>query len=128
MDNINIQATDRSPEIAFDFSSNKFAIRGESYPEDATTFYGKIIEAFDSHLTTVDGGGIEIDFELIYFNSSSAKVLMGLMDTLEETANRGVPVVINWLYHENDDGMEELGEEFAEDIEAAVFNMRPLAT
>lgn len=128
MDNIKIEGTDRSPEIDFDFSGNKFSIRGESYPEDVTAFYGEIIQNLEKHLSDMDGGEVEFNFELIYFNSSTAKVLMGLFDTLEETAEEGVSVSVNWYYDEEDDTMEELGEEFAEDLEAATFNMRTLDT
>jgi len=126
MDNIKIEATDRSPGIDFDFTSNKFSIRGESYPEDVTAFYGEVIENLESHLSSMDDGDVEFNFELIYFNSSTAKVLMGLFDTLEEAAEEGLSVTVNWYYDEEDDTMEELGEEFAEDLEAATFNMKKL--
>ena len=124
MDHIKIEATDRSPEIDFNFDANVFTIRGESYPEDVTAFYGEIIDSLESHLEGLEGGTVEFNFELIYFNSSTAKVLMGLFDTLEETAEGAVDVVVNWYYDEEDDTMEELGEEFAEDLEHATFNMK----
>jgi len=123
MDNIKIEATDRSPEIAFDLSGNTFSIRGESYPEDVTDFYGEIIENLETHLSGMDGGEVAFSFELIYFNSSTAKVLMGLFDTLEGTAEGGASVSVNWRFDAEDDTMEELGEEFGEDLEAATFNM-----
>ena len=124
MEHIKIEATDRSPEIDFNFEANVFTIRGESYPEDVTAFYGEIIDNLESHLEGLEGGTVEFNFELIYFNSSTAKVLMGLFDTLEETAEGAVDVVVNWYYDEEDDTMEELGEEFAEDLEHATFNMK----
>jgi hypothetical protein len=124
MEHIKIEATDRSPEIDFNFDANVFTIRGESYPEDVTAFYGEIIDNLESHLEGLEGGTVEFNFELIYFNSSTAKVLMGLFDTLEETAEGAVDVVVNWYYDEEDDTMEELGEEFAEDLEHATFNMK----
>ena len=128
MDNIKIEATDRSPEIDFDFGQNAFAIRGESYPEDVASFFGPVIGQLEEHLSSLDGGEVRFDFELIYFNSSSAKVLMGLFDNLDETAGGGVSVTINWYYDEEDDTMEELGQEFAEDLENATFNLKILAT
>ena len=126
MDNIKIEATDRSPEIDFDFSNNRFSVRGESYPEDVSAFYGEMIENLESHLASLNSGEVEFNFELIYFNSSTAKILMGLFDTLEETAEGGATVTVNWHYDDEDDTMEELGEEFAEDLEAATFNMKKL--
>ena len=126
--NINIEATDRSPEVDFDFAQNVFAMRGESYPEDVATFFGPVIGALEAHLSSLDGGEVRFDFELIYFNSSSAKVLMSLFDRLDETAGQGVSVTVNWYYDAEDDTMEELGQEFAEDLENASFNLKTTET
>lgn len=124
MDNIRIDATERSPSIDFNFSTNTFSLSGESYPEDISQLYGPVVEALRSHLEGQEGAGITFDFELIYFNSSSAKVLMGLFDILDAAAENNT-VVINWHYEADDDNMEELGEEFGEDLEHATFNMKP---
>ena len=124
MDSISIEATERSPAIEFDFEQNTFSIRGESYPEDVASFFGPVIGQLEEHLSSLDGGEVRFDFELIYFNSSSAKVLMGLFDNLDETAGGGVSVTINWYYDEEDDTMEELGQEFADDLENASFNLK----
>lgn len=126
MDDIKIEATERTPEIDFQFTANRFAIRGESYPEDVATFFGPVINKLNSHLATVTSGTVEFDFELIYFNSSSAKVLMDLFDSLESLAAGGVAVAVNWHYDAEDDTMEELGEDFAEDLEHAKFELRKL--
>jgi len=128
MENIKIEATDRSPEVDFDFANNTFVLRGESYPEDVTAFYGELIGNLESHLEALDGAEVQFTFELIYFNSSTAKVLMGLFDMLDEAAGDGLSVVISWIYDEEDDTMEELGEEFAEDLENATFNMKKMQT
>ena len=124
MDNLTIKSTDRSPEINFDFNSNVFNISGESYPEDVNEFYSSILEKLSSHFDELKNADIEFNFELIYFNSSSAKIFMELFDMLEETADEGNNVTVNWIYAEDDDHMEELGEEFGEDLEKATFNMK----
>ncbi len=126
MDSIKIEAQERSPEIDFDFSANRFLIKGESYPEDVAAFYGPVIGELEEHLATLDGAEVSYTFELIYFNSSSAKVLMGLFETLDEAAENGNQVIIIWVYEADDDNMEEMGEEFAEDLENANFEMRKL--
>jgi hypothetical protein len=124
MENIRIEATDRSPHIDFDFDKNVFAIKGESYPEDVAAFYGPVLDALEKHLEEIDGAKIQFDFELIYFNSSTAKVLMGLFETLDEAAEGGNDVLVTWTFEADDDTMEELGEEFAEDLEHAKFEMK----
>ena len=126
MENIKIEATDRSPQIDFNFETNTFLVKGESYPEDVAAFYGPILDQLEKHLESLEGAEIRFGFELIYFNSSTAKVLMGLFETLDEAAEDGNDVLITWTYEEDDDTMEELGEEFAEDLENAKFEMHKL--
>jgi len=118
-----IDATERSPEISFDFVANNYLIRGESYPEDVNEFFGKIIEALEKHFATLDGAVVNFTFELIYFNSSTAKILMGLFELLDATAAKGNTVNVAWKHEEEDDNMQELGEEFGEDLEHAKFQL-----
>jgi len=130
MDNIQIDATDRSPKVDFDFGKSVFLLEGESYPENVSEFFGPVIDKLSEHLKGLRDAGsgtVEFNFKLIYFNSSSAKVMMGLFDSLEEAAADGVDVTINWYFEEDDDNMEELGEEFGEDLESATFNMKPIS-
>ncbi len=46
--------------------------------------------------------------------------LFELLDEMAEMRN----VEIEWHYHEEDDTMEEFGEEFAEDMENASFQLK----
>lgn len=128
MESLKLEGTDRSPEIDFDFQNLKFHLRGESYPEDVTSFYNPILEKLTTALEGASGKSVEFNFELIYFNSSSAKVIMGIFDQLEEAANDGADVTVNWHFDAEDDTMEELGEELAEDLVDAKFNMKKLET
>ena len=123
-DNIKIEATDRSPEIDFDFEKNVFSIKGESYPEDVVAFFGPVMTDLTSHLSGLKSGEVRFDFELIYFNSSSAKVLMDLFDNLDAAAGAGINIQINWHFDPEDDTIEELGQEFAEDLEHASFSLK----
>lgn len=123
MSNIVIEATERSPYINFDFDSNTYLFKGESYPEDINEFFGEIMDKLEEHLEAQDGAEIKFNFELLYFNSSSAKILMSLFDMLEETAGNGNKVHITWTHDAEDDNMEELGEDFGEDLSDASFEM-----
>ena len=121
-----IEATQRTPEIDFDFEQNVFLLKGESYPEDVTEFYGPVIGKLREHVDSVEGAEVRFNFELVYFNSSSAKILFGLFETLDEAAEAGNTVNITWTYVADDDNMEEMGEEFAEDLEHAQFQLKRL--
>lgn len=124
MENIKIAATDRSPEIDFDFENNVYLVKGESYPEDVTAFFGPVMGQLEERLGGLDGASVRFTFELIYFNSSTAKVLMSLFDALDDTAKRGNDVVVTWVFEAGDDNMEEMGEEFGEDLEVAKFETK----
>ena len=123
MDNIRINATKRTPEVDFDFGKNVFTLRGEAYSEDIIAFFEPIQESLETHLSDQDGAQIQFNCELIYFNSATASVIVNLFETLDEAAKAGNHVVITWAYEEGDDSMEELGEEFAEDLEHATLKM-----
>lgn len=123
MTRIQIAATERSPEVDFDFETGRLSLRGESYPEDAAAFYGPLLQALRGHLA--EGGQAPLAFEvaLAYFNSSSAKALMNLFMPLEDAAAAGRPVTIRWLYAEGDDTIAEAGADFAADFEHAAFEL-----
>jgi len=126
-DKIDIAATTRTPAVTFDFTQHHLKIKVESYPEDVTEFYGPVFTALDTYLTKLGKGSCRFDFELIYLNSSSAKAVMMLMDKLEAAAKKGASVEVYWYYDKEDDTMQELGEEFGEDLENAKFHLEKMA-
>jgi hypothetical protein len=127
MEKLDIMATQRTPSVDFDFAANHLKISGESYPEDVTEFYGPIFSQLDAYLAGLGGGACRFDFELIYLNSSSAKAVMMLMDKLDAAAGAGAAIDVYWFYDPEDDSMQELGEEFGEDLENAKFHLQQLA-
>lgn len=126
MQKLEIKATDRSPEVSLDFDNHHLIIKGESYPEDVTTFYRPVFEALDTYLESLGGGSCRVDFELIYFNSSSAKAIMNLLEKLDEAAENGSSISIHWFFDAEDDTMQELGEEFGEDLSHAGFQVEEM--
>ncbi len=123
MENLQIEAKKSSPEINFDVQTNILSIIGESYPENTTQFYEPIFEWLEEFIDTVEDQEIVFNIELIYFNSSSSKVLMDLFDTLEEASEDDKNIVVNWIYDEDNEASLEYGEEFAEDMESLTFNL-----
>lgn len=123
MENLMIAATERSPEVDFDFAAGRLSLKGESYPEDASSVFGPIFAALERFLSQADGRDIRFDFALIYFNSSSAKALMNMFQLLDKAAESGGKVVVNWHYAADDETMQEFGEDFSEDLEHLTFNL-----
>jgi len=112
-----------TPWIHFDPERNHLEIKGESYPENSAKFYSPMLEWLETYLQQLGADPIVVDMELIYFNSSSSKILMNFFDMLEDAAKEGVPVTVNWCYHEDNDISLECGEEFQEDLEHAAFHL-----
>jgi hypothetical protein len=65
MQNLDIPPTTRTPAVTFDFGQHHLKIKGESYPEDVTEFYGPVFSALDAYLTNLGHGKCRFDFELI---------------------------------------------------------------
>jgi len=121
MDNLYTAPTPSSPEVDFKFDMHTLALRGESYPENAAAFYGEIISRLKDYLGQLDGAHVEVNIALAYFNSSSTKMLFNLIEALNDSAEAGNQVRLNWFHDEEDDTILEFGEELSEDFAALEF-------
>lgn len=126
MDNLYIAPTPSSPEVDFRFDTHTLHLRGESYPENAAAFYGGILTRLQDYLALAQPAQqqapIQVHIALAYFNSSSTKMLFSLFDALNEKAESGTEVVLNWYHDEEDDTIFEFGQELQEDFAALVFH------
>ena len=123
MDNLKVAATERSPEVDFDFERGLLRLKGESYPEDASNVFGPIFAALERFLADAGGQDIQVEFDLTYFNSSSAKALMNMFQMLDNAAGTGARITISWFFAPDDDTMKEFGEDFSEDLDHVTFNL-----
>ena len=123
MEDLIIKATRFTPEIIFRYSENYLEISGESYPENTSEFYGPVFESLTAYLNAIGDQAVTVTIRLKYFNSSSSKILINLFDHLEEFAEGGKNITVNWVHKEGDDDSREFGEEFAEDLQALTFNI-----
>ena len=123
MTKYSVQATKSSPGIEFDPETMIFEIKGESYPENCWAFYSPMFNWLEMFFGQANGARVEINMEIIYFNSSSSKTFMDLFDMLDDQAERGKDIVVNWRYHEENESAMECGEEFMEDVSNISFNL-----
>jgi len=123
MKNLEISKTKTTPEIFFNFSTNELTIKGESFPENTSEFYAPIFEWLEEYLETISDQVVDINIELVYFNSSSSKVLMDLFDMLEEAVQNGKDISVNWRYDQDNEMAAEYGEDFMEDLENLPFKL-----
>lgn len=123
-DDIRRRATSRTPAVDFLFAEGRLRLAGESYPEDVTTLFGPLLAAVDDWLAA-DPPAARLEVALAYFNSSSAKAIMMLLEKLDAAAARGCAAEVVWSFDPEDESMRELGEKFGEDLEHARFRLEP---
>jgi len=124
MKNLEISKTKTTPDINFNYSTNELIIQGESFPENTSEFYAPVFEWLEKYLSALtDDQSVVVKIELVYFNSSSSKVLMDFFDMLEESVQEGKSITVQWRYDEENEMAVEYGEEFMEDLESLPFEL-----
>jgi len=119
MTELQLDATSRTPSVTLDPAAGRLILAGESYPENVNSFYATVTTAIAAFL---DGGPARLmaEIRLTYFNSSSARALMELLEQLDEAAGNGAEITIDWYCDPDDD----ITREFAEDIASDVSNAK----
>ena len=125
MSDFSLQATSRTPAIPLNTADMTLVISGESYPEDVRQFYTTINEQLAVYFTTKPER-LDVAIKLTYFNSGSARALMELLDQLDEAAEKGVKIIVNWYCDPDDDITREFAEDIAADIRATSVNILDL--
>jgi len=114
------EQTQRTPFV--EISSKACIIRGECYPENISEWSEPVLEALEVAMK-LENASFEVQIELYYFNSSSAKFLFDFFEYLEVTAEAGRDIAVRWLYRAEDDTMLEAGEDFQEDLETCTYEL-----
>jgi len=87
-------------------------IKGRCIPDEPDEFWLPILNWFESYkLNPVHNTTFQIDLE--YFNISSSKRILFLLYNLNELAESGNNVCVEWLYRDSDEDMFEVGQDYA---------------
>jgi hypothetical protein len=121
------EATVRTPRVELDPHAQTFQITGESYPEDINRFYDPVLEALNQYFK-VSGRGLQCSINLHYFNSSSARQLMEILDHLDAEARQGRQIEVEWCCVSDDDIMIEFAEDIASEVTALQFQIKMIET
>ncbi|MEQ9297388.1 MAG: DUF1987 domain-containing protein [Cyclobacteriaceae bacterium] len=106
------EATRNTPYVYFDQSNGILRIVGKSSPESSLGFYEPILDRLSAMTNE-----ITVDFELVYFNTSSTKCIFSMLKILEGLYKKGAKVSVKWAYEEDDDDMLEVGEDFQDMVD-----------
>lgn len=115
MNDLVIEATKSTPEIKFSSGSGILEINGNSYPENPFEFYEPAVEWIENAIKLKLP--ISLIFRLNYYNTSSSKQVLDIIDLLEDYFQSGGQAKAVWCYRDGDQEQKENGEDFFEGIE-----------
>jgi len=118
-----IESGAETPEIVLDKKNNTFFFKGKSLPENPIIFYRPVLNWLDEYLIDPNPE-TKVNFMMVYFNTSSSKIILDIMKKLELIKKSGHKVVVNWRFREDDEDMLEAGEIYAERV-GIPFNLIP---
>ena len=107
---INIEATNKTPEVNFDAESGLLELKGRSIPENTVEFY-KPLQVWLNKYGQNPSPKTTVKIFIEYFNTSSSKCIYDLLKKLEEIHKAGNEILVNWYYEDDDEALLESGEE-----------------
>jgi len=107
--------TEDEPGIILDKQKSILRFTGSSMPEDPGKVFHPVLDWISSYIESPNPF-TSVEFKLDYFNSSTARFFVEILEKLEEIYEKGFKVKIIWFHYKDDLVMMERGE----DIEAVV--------
>ena len=102
-----LDKTEDTPEIILDKAGNKFDFSGTSMPENTKKLYQPVLDWIDKYIEDPNDETV-VNFNMIYFNTSSTKSILDIMIQFEKLAKSKM-LIINWYFSEDDEDMYEAG-------------------
>lgn len=122
LERYNAEQLVKTPFIDFDSKTGIFELKGKSIPENSVAFYKPLLEWLDNYSVSPNISTV-LNFQLDYFNTSSAKIIADILKKLDKLQDSGLSnVVINWYYQDIDEDMLEAGEDYMT-FTKTVFNL-----
>jgi glutamine cyclotransferase len=116
MENIYLESSKYTPEIKTDLEKGEVKIYGSSYPENANEFYRPLTTWIDEYFAE-GNTKLGVNFYIYYFNTSTSKSFLNLLEILEKYALEGKDILVNWYYTTEDEDSLDSGERLLMDLE-----------
>jgi hypothetical protein len=111
MQELKISPTKNTPEILLT-PEGVIRVRGRSIHENVTEFFAPVEDWITQYI--INPANVTcVDLNLEYCNSSSAKVLIHMLQKITYVTLKNKKFIFNWYYEEGDDDILERGEYFA---------------
>jgi hypothetical protein len=112
MSRLLIQATSKTPLISFNDQNGDFDIKGMSCSEYAFDFYKPVFEWVEEYIKS-PADKTTLNIQLKYFNTSSAKCILQLLERVAMLLKKEQAVEVNWFYEKDDEQMITDGENYS---------------
>lgn len=109
-----VKSTDCTAEFIFDNKKQIFKIKGSSLPENAENSFNPVIAWVEEYGKHPSSKIMIVEFMFDYFNTSSLRKILTLLETLEAIQSDDLKVFVKWYYSAGDDRIREEGEELEE--------------
>jgi hypothetical protein len=109
MENLHIEATKYTPEIKCETDKGEMKIYGSSYPENANEFYFPVSQWINNYFEQ-DNEQLTVNFFIYYFNTSTSKSFLNILEILEKFSAEGKTIMVNWYYTQDDEDSLDSGE------------------
>ena len=121
MENITFKTSPETPyfpDVYCDYQTGVCELIGESYMEETYKFYTPIMEWLNDYIS--ERKRIVFNFKLTYFNTSTSRIILDLLDILREYKKDNGNIEINWYYRENDPDMVYEVEDFQNEADVKI--------
>lgn len=121
MENLVIEAKNKTPKIDFNKETGVMEISGISSAENSLDFYKPIINWIEEYKSIAKPKTV-LNINYKYFNTSSAKCILDLLERFVSLKDFGTTLEVNWYYEKDDEEMYDAGSNFSEILEQP-FNL-----
>jgi hypothetical protein len=99
------------PEVYFNADTGVCEISGESYMEEAYKFYLPLINWIKEFVLN-EKNPLTFNVRLIYFNTSSSRLILDIFDMLKKFRDDGNKIKVNWYFDPDDPDVKDEVEDF----------------
>jgi len=102
--------TEDEPEILLDKENNIIRFSGKSMPEDPGKVFTPVMDWISEYVKSPNPF-TRIEFLMDYYNSSTARFFVEMLEKFEELCEHGADVKILWYFNQDDVVIQERGED-----------------
>ena len=110
---LEITATNRTPEIILHAEEGLISIKGCSMPANVNQFFSPVLGSLNQYIRK-PAPRTRVVFDLEYVNSSSAQLLLAILFKMRELLDKGHKLTVEWHYMFEDEDIYETGKSYSE--------------